>query len=227
MCYFFENVFLFSAFFLWEIPFYFNLLTNEHTFVQPPNYTKVVDNLIPKNIIQEKLKSRDEFSFGKNIISAGNKNDENCLDYIEERALGADPRKKISKFNSQRDNFVFVIESLFDGGLQLGSGVLVRSVTKKFGLTAGHVVTHNSSGVIQKVINFILFSIINCCRISLVTRYMTLAKKVLPCTETCSKKNILFSNNVFFPNGKFLSEILDNYKFISFWHKLFSISHYM
>ena len=141
-------------------------MTNEHSFVEPLDYCEVAENLISKNIIEEKLKNTDIFTFGKNITSAGNQNDETAKDYIEERALGAhDLREKISKFENKHANFVFVIEAHNGNGIQLGSGVLVNLGTtlnkygaaktfSKFALTAAHVVTHNSAGAVQKVTHF-------------------------------------------------------------------------
>jgi hypothetical protein len=105
------------------LTFYYNVLTENYVFEIPECYSNDGTELIPEDRVLKQIDSQDGFMIGHEISFAGKKTDENVEAYIFDRERGVDTRELVSITN-QDDNFVVVIESLHNGMMSVGSGVL-------------------------------------------------------------------------------------------------------
>jgi hypothetical protein len=96
-----------------------------YDFNMPEKFSNDGTNFIPEEKVAQKLKLRDEFTCGHEIVLAGKSVDESAEQYLFERETGVDTRERVS-ISKRKDNFVVVIEGVHNGKMSVGSGVLAQ-----------------------------------------------------------------------------------------------------
>ena len=96
-----------------------------YDFNMPENFSNDGTNFIPEEKVAQKIKLTDEFTCGHEIVLAGKSVDESSAQHLFERETGVDTRECVS-ISKKEDNFVVVIESLHNGKMSIGSGVLAQ-----------------------------------------------------------------------------------------------------